>query len=53
MCIQIAVYLFVFTCMSEYVLCSCWVGKQTPLSMGVCEFMRTYLCVLLRGPPAL
>lgn len=39
--------------MSEYVMCSPWVGKQTPLCMGVCEFMWTYLCILLRGPPAL
>lgn len=36
-------------CLHE-IICD-WVGQQIPPCMGVCEFMFTYLCVLLRGPP--
>lgn len=48
-----------YFCLYVYTKCVmfAWVNmccaKQIPPCMGVCEFMCTYLCVLLWGPPAL
>lgn len=52
--VSMFIYIQVFLCMFAWVNKWCAVdGLANPLCTGVCKVMCTYLCVLLRGPPAL